>query len=195
MTHFSRKAAIEYMVGKAWPGLPTSPRPGDLVEVPVPPQGWSWNRGSGGFGAYELVRIGASPVLISDRIWESKVQRYAQTLTPPQQQPLPDVAAWVPDVGTECEFAHAIAPNNWHKCIFFGESRFQAGCFMVESVTAGPMYVGESTLFRPLKTERQAFIEQAGTASNIGPGSGRDEVLGDLYDAGCRFVDQTAEGE
>ena len=89
--------------------------------------------------------------------------------------------AFVPKVGVECEYNHPIL--GWTGCTPIG--LFHGN--MICAPNGGGFYKGRDFEFRPIKSERELFIE---TAKSVWNGTYVSEsILGELYDAGFRFVE------
>lgn len=103
-----------------------------------------------------------------------------------------------PPVGAECEvYNHAFGANAaWEKCtiLWIGKTKCvyeSDSCYERAVEISGPNYAE----FRPIKTEREKFVDAAlaiicesGVITKSGTLS--NEIAVNLYDAGCRFVSQ-----
>jgi len=84
------------------------------------------------------------------------------------------------DDGREC----------WHECIVIGsiDSEIKNGYFAVSLIGKHERKLVWANEFRPLRTEREKFIEAAMSAA--GDYHKLEDILGDLFDAGFRAPDQ-----
>lgn len=98
--------------------------------------------------------------------------------------------AFVPEVGVECEY--------WLKCDgedavfkcqpkYVSDKMVVAICF-VEGRTIEQALEYHEAGFRPIKSEREKFVELLGSKQLLSDISVND-LAGALYDAGCRFVE------
>jgi len=94
----------------------------------------------------------------------------------------PTKAAFVPEVGVECEgFTTDLAGLwKWRKVEPLKETT--AGEFACLVAGRSLRFVDQ---FRPIKSERDLFVEAAQLAAD----TTQSTVFGKLYDAGCRFVE------
>ena len=93
----------------------------------------------------------------------------------------PEPAVYMPEVG-ECEYQ--LEEGSWEKCFFIGKSK--DGRFVYE-IRHCLLVRSDLVKFRPIKTERELFIEQAKTIFRGENRSAHTIVAGVLYDNGARF--------
>ena len=106
---------------------------------------------------------------------------YVDNLIELPQEPEPD--KWVPKVGEWCEVESDVR-NVWKKAMYVGIDSVGSHVFDVEKRHLWRID-SVDILVRPIKTEREQFIEAAKSVWN-----GKyviESILGELYDAGCRF--------
>ena len=90
---------------------------------------------------------------------------------------------WVPEVGQECEHFYS---GSWSKIIYHGKTQHKPNMHIVEYVgTCAVDTFGGATKFRPIKTEREKFIEVAvdGLSFETKLKSQYKIVAGEIYDA------------
>lgn len=98
---------------------------------------------------------------------------------------------WVPEVGEWCE-VESDTRNVWKKAMYIGVDSIGSHVFDVEKRhlwRIDPI----GCLVRPLKTQREEFIEKTLGIYNCGKSS--LEMAEALYDAGCRFDLTEKDGE
>lgn len=95
---------------------------------------------------------------------------------------------FVPEVGVECEFMDG---GKWSKCKIDYISDDYIVVFMGDFNNYEALSKGYHE-FRPIKSERDLFVE-AGVNTNrkLGIGATQQEMFEALYDAGCRFMENT----
>jgi len=97
----------------------------------------------------------------------------------------PTKPAFVPEVGVECEYSLNRDPDRLFKCKprYVSANFVVADCFINEEVIEQAFYK-DDVEFRPIKSERELFVEQL---ANLGKGYGSlysEEFAGEVYDSG-----------
>ena len=94
----------------------------------------------------------------------------------------PEPAVYMPEVGEWCEYLDC--NDNWNKCFYVGVDDTGKNVFS----TKGDIWSdGDKSGFRPIKTEREQFVEQAKAIFKGENRSAHTVVAGVLYDNGARF--------
>jgi len=95
----------------------------------------------------------------------------------------PAKAAFVPEVGVECE-VESDTRGVWKKAFYVGVDSIGSHVFDVEKQYLWRLDSLDEHV-RPIKSERDLFVEAAQLAAD----TTQSTVFGKLYDAGCRFVE------
>lgn len=130
---------------------------------------WTNNR-----GRFREIFAGDHEGIFLDRAWHNVEMEIIAT------RPQEKSEKWMPEVGEECEVLLYPESGAWAGCEIIGPFRNGIVC----APDGGGFRMFSVEMFRPIKTEREKFIEQAGAVF----GSASD--MGDLYDAGCRFMEE-----
>jgi hypothetical protein len=96
---------------------------------------------------------------------------------------------WKPEVGEECEVSTVL--DGWCKRYYIGIAK--NGEYIVEN-HIGKISRHHKSKVRPLKNQREEFIDKAARASKHF-GIHLADIMGELYDAGCRFELTEKDGE
>lgn len=95
----------------------------------------------------------------------------------------PKESQFIPETGTWCECDY---PSKWTKVFVIGPN--SESYTVIELQCGNTIAVGSIIEFRPLKTEREEFIEKASET----PFCGMENIqshYGDMFDNGFRFVE------
>nr|AKH46278.1 hypothetical protein [uncultured marine virus] len=100
-------------------------------------------------------------------------------------------AKWEPEPMQICEINFPL--HSWTKIQFIGMN--SDGYFVCECMNGElEKFKADDIEFRPLKTQREEFIDRAARASKHF-GIHLADIMGELYDAGCRFELTEKDGE
>ena len=101
----------------------------------------------------------------------------------------PQLKNGLPPVGTECEYFDR-NQKVWEPALIVAHHMNGMEAIWCNSVEGGSLYYGTDIDFRPLKTERDIFIERSLDGSSF-PWDIEDlrQFIGSIYDKGARFSD------
>lgn len=121
-------------------------------------------------------------------------KRYDHLFVPLAKRP---EAKWKPEVGEGCEFLWG---NNWEVCNILAINTCKLGRlqFIIRDHTtnAAILYEEDGVDFRPIKTQREKFVERVVYETlNMCSEQLRERIANELYDAGCRFGLTEKDGE
>jgi hypothetical protein len=143
-------------------------------------RGGSWYEHDITFSLNEYIQMGSYEIITRpvDALYVPKVDLKALHVRQLKTDP-----PYVPGVGEWCENANPEVAAYYGKLSYIGLSR--GGSMIMEGDGSNLLRFSAGTVFRPIKTDREKFIEKAresdgGTYSIV-------EIFGKLYDNGARF--------